>query len=337
MALGAGDARLRVMGRLSSPAKTRGPLAGLGALGALAVTLAVAAPSCKPDFGERESFVDRTQVLAVLIEPPEAKPGDTVKTTLVVASPAGPVESPPSSWAFCATPKLLTENGSVSAACLAAGVVPIGDANGGLRAVLPMTGCSDFGPETQSADVRPRDPDVTGGFFQPIRAHVAGDAGGGLLTAFGFARLRCNLASLSADLAVTFAAQYVANVNPQLLPVEARLDGATTDMPTALDGIPRGARVVLRASWRPNDAESYVVFDPRSQSIVTHRESLRVSWFTTAGSFDVDRSGRTEDEQDTFTENTWSAPDDARTTQLWLVLRDARGGATSTTLTITTR
>jgi len=159
---------------------------------ALLVTLAFGS-ACRPDFGERESFVDRPQVLAVRIEPPEGKPGEPVSATLLVASPSGPVDAPPASWAFCATPKLLTENGSVSAACLAAGVVPIGDAPGGVTAALPQASCFDFGPETQSAEVRPRDADVTGGYFLPIRARVRAAVSAEPLTAFGFARLTCNL------------------------------------------------------------------------------------------------------------------------------------------------
>ena len=305
------------------------------ALAALASALALAVPSCKPDFGERESFVDRTEVIAVRIEPPEAKPGETVTTSLLVVSPSGPIDAPPSSWAFCATPKLLTENGSVSAACLANGVVPIADALGGVTATLPMSGCFDFGPETQSAEVRPRDPDVTGGFFLPIRARVAGGASGEPVTAFGFARLVCNLAGAPADLATQFRAEYKRNVNPTLLPVEAHLEGAAG--PAALDAVPRGARVVFRASWRPEDAETYPLFDVQNQAIVTRRESLRVSWFTTAGAFAQDRTGRTEDETDTFTENTWSAPDEARISHLSFVLRDARGGMAFTTVAVTTR
>ena len=302
---------------------------------ALACACACAAAACRPDFGERESLVDRTQVLAVRVDPPEGKPGEAVTTTLLVASPAGTLEAPPASWAFCATPKLLTENGAVSAACLASGVVAIGDARGGVTAALPATGCSDFGPETQSAEVRPRDPDITGGFFLPIRARLAGDPGRDALTAFGFARLTCNLAGAPADVATAFRAQYKPNLNPSLSPIEARLEGATA--PMALDAIPRGAHVLLRASWRPEDAESYALFDIVNQAVVTRRESMRVSWFTTAGSFDRDRSGRTEDEPETFTENTWNAPDEARTSQLWFVLRDARGGIAFSSLTATTR
>jgi hypothetical protein len=303
---------------------------------ALAALEALVMSACRPDFGERESRIDRVQVLAVRVEPPEARPGETVTTTLLVASPSGPVEQPPASWAFCATPKLLTENGSVSAACLHDGAVPIAQARATVTAQLPTSGCFDFGPETQSAEVRPRDPDVTGGFYVPIRARLEGVEG---LTAFGFARLACNLASASGEVAARFRSEYRQNRSPTLLPVEARLEGAGSGERGALslDAIPRGARVTLRAAWRPEDAESYALFDVSAQLIVTRRESLRVSWFTTAGSFDRDRSGRTEDETETFTDNTWTAPDEARSSHLFLVLRDARGGVAFTSVTATTR
>lgn len=301
---------------------------------ALAAGASLAVPACRPDFGERESFVDRVQILAVRVDPPEAKPGVMVTTTTLVASPEGPIDAAPASWAFCATPKLLTENGSVSAACLAAGVLPIGDARGGVTAALPASGCFDFGPETQSAEVRPRDPDVTGGFYQPIRARLAG-AEAQSVTAFGFARITCNLANAPGDLAARFRNEYQRNLSPTLLPVEARIEGAETLL--GFDAIPRGARVVLRAAWRPEDAERYALFDVKEQLIVTRRESLRVSWFTTAGSFDRDRSGRTEDEPESFTENTWTAPDEARVTHLFFVLRDARGGLSYASVAATTR
>lgn len=307
---------------------------------ALAGGVSLGTPSCKPDFGERESLVDRVQVLAVRIEPPEARPGDVVTTTLLVASPSGPVDAPLARWAFCATPKLLTENGSVSAACLTDdGVVPIADVRGGVSAALPASGCFDFGPETQSAEVRPRDPDVTGGFFLPIRARLGSGAEteteAQVVTAFGFARITCNLANAPGDLAARFRDEYRPNRTPSLLPVEVRLEGAAA--PIAFDAIPRGGRVVLRAAWNPGDAETYALFDVNSQAIVTRRESLRVSWFTTAGSFESDRSGRTEDEPESFTENVWTAPDEARVSHLFFVLRDSRGAATFASLPATTR
>lgn len=306
---------------------------GMLRVGLCAVALV---PCCTPDFGERESLVDRAAIIAVRIEPPEAKPGEVVTTTLLVVTPDGPLDAPAASWAFCATPKLLTENGSVSAACLGPdGVSPVGDARGGISAALPTNGCFDFGPEIQSADVRPRDPDVTGGYYVPIRVRVGGaGATAEPLTGFGFPRLVCNLAGAPADAATRFRNEYKRNANPMLLPVEARLEGGAA---VALDQVPRGARVVLRAAWRPEDTESYALFDVQSQSIVTRRESLRVSWFTTAGSYERDRSGRTDTEVETFTENVWTAPSDARTSHLAFVLRDSRGGVAFATTTATTR
>lgn len=300
------------------------------AAAALAAGLLPAATACKPDFDERESLVDRPMVLAMKIEPPEAKPGEAVTATLLVATPEGPREAPAASFAFCATPKLLTENGSVSAACQADGVTPIAsapDARGAITAALPADTCFTFGPETSGPDLRPRDPDVTGGFYQPIRARTDG------LVAFGFARIACNLANASADVTARFRAEYRANRAPVLLPLEARLDGA----PAVWSAIPRGARVTLRATWRPEDAEIYALFDRDAQAVVSRRESMRVSWFTTAGSFESDRTGRGEAEPESYAENTWTAPDEARAVHLFAVLRDARGGVAYASVTAATR
>ena len=45
--------------------------------------------ACRPDLGDRESLITQTRVLAVRGEPPEAKAGETVSYTLLVASPQG--------------------------------------------------------------------------------------------------------------------------------------------------------------------------------------------------------------------------------------------------------
>ncbi len=87
----------------------------------------------------------------------------------------------------------------------------------------------------------------------------------------------------------------------------------------------RGARVTLRATWRPEDAERYVAFDPRAQLVVPRREAMRVSWYATGGVFEHDRTGRDEADLATTSDNTWTAPDAAKAT-LWAVLRDSRGG-----------
>lgn len=275
----------------------------------------VAAASCKPDFGERESLVTEARLLAVRAEPAESKAGDVVTYSALVVSAEGTIASPPVAWAFCATPKLLTENNVVSTACLRDGVRPVGLAPT-VQAATPSDACALFGPETPPGDFRPRDPDETGGFFQPMRATY------GAVVGFGLARITCNLANASGDVALDFSRRYVANRNPTLLPLGASVDGASRPF----GEIPAGKSVSLRAAWKDGDAESYVVFDIATQAVVPRRESMRVSWFVSAGEFDSDRTGRTELEPESFTENVWHAPQAPGPVHLWVVLRDGRGG-----------
>jgi hypothetical protein len=82
-------------------------------------------------------------------------------------------------------------------------------------------------------------------------------------------------------------------------------------------------------------SEPYVVLDPVSREIVSHREAIRVSWFATDGSFDHDRTGRTEQEaRDGFSENDWVAPSAKGLVRMWFVVRDDRGGVGWTELSV---
>jgi hypothetical protein len=278
--------------------------------------------ACRPDLGDRDSLITHTQILAVRGEPPEAKVGESVQYSLLVATPDGPVATPLASWAICATPKLLTENGAASAACLRDGVRPVAEGPPSVDAAIPGDACALFGPEVGSADLRPRDPDVTGGFYLPLRVTVFDPSGAAPAIAFGLERLACKIANASADVTTDFAKRYGANKNPELGGVTAAIAGNVV----ALDAIPRGATVTLRATWPDASAERYVVYDLASRSVVDRREAMRVSWYATAGTFASDRTGRSEDEPETFTEDDWTAPTRAQTTHLFVVLRDARGG-----------
>ena len=295
---------------------------------ALLGSLAVVGSSCRPDLGDRESLVTRMRVLAVRGEPPEVKPGEVARYSLLLAGPDGPIGMPAASWDFCATPKLLTENGAASQACLEDGVRPIASGTPSIEAAMPADACALFGPEVASAELRPRDPDVTGGYYQPVRVRIAGAD-----DTFGLERIRCSLANAAANVTADFGVRYVPNANPELAPLAATIGGA----PVALDAIPAGARVTFRASWPETSSERYVVYDLASRSLVDRRETMRVSWFATAGTFDNDRTGRAEDELDTFTDNTWTAPSEPRTVHLFVVLRDARGGVAFATHALVTR
>lgn len=263
--------------------------------------------ACLPELGERDSLVVEMQVLAVRGDPPEARPGENVTYSLFVASPNGPIAKPRASWAFCATPKLLTENGAVSAACLTNGVRPIGD-GATVSAAIPPDACLLFGPETSSQELRPRDPDPTGGFYQPVRVAFDGRL------SFGQERVRCNATNIAAAQAADLDRRYVANTNPEI---------ASLALPQS---VARSSRHTLRLTWPETSAETYAYYDAAASSVVDRRETMRVSWFTSAGAFEHDRTGRAADERETFTENRWSAPATPGPVHVFAVLRDDRGG-----------
>ena len=74
-------------------------------------------------------------------------------------------------------------------------------------------------------------------------------------------------------------------------------------------------------------AERYLNLDLTSQCLVDARESIGVAWYATGGAFDDDRTGRTDTDTTTTSDNGWLAPSQAGVVELWVVLRDARGGA----------
>lgn len=281
---------------------------------ALMILLAAA---CKPDLGPEDSLVSTTRILAVRAEPPEAAPGKPVVYTALVASPSGTVDAATIDWRFCNAPKPVGENNVVSTSCLELSSLVAAGVGAATSAATPAHACALFGPDTPPGGFRPRDPDATGGYYQPLRLDLPGAD-----VAFDLSRVTCNLANASADIATAFAAAYVPNVNPHLLPLVATEDGATV----ALDAIHANARLSFQASWAPADAETYAYFDPPTQAVTTKRESLRVAWFATSGPFDSESTGRAEDDLATVTENGWTAPGAPGVVHVWVVLRDSRGG-----------
>ncbi|NBD08763.1 MULTISPECIES: hypothetical protein [Corallococcus] len=288
------------------------------------LAVAVLAVGCRPDFGTRSSRITEPRILAVKATPAEARPGEVVAYRALVAMADG---APALSWSTCATSKPATENNVVGASCLGKDVRAFGGRGPETSGEVPADACTLFGPDTPAPrpgepPFRPHDADVTGGYYLPVRVDLPGSD-----PAVALERIRCNLVGASPEVARDFRERYVPNLAPHLLEVTAQVDGA----PVALDALPAGATVTWRARWSgPEDvepsAETYVVFDVVSQSLVERRESLRVSWYSTTGDFEADRTGRGEDETESFSENTWTAPTTPGPAQLWVVLRDARGG-----------
>lgn len=283
---------------------------------------AVAAVGCRPDLGAPLSRVSAPRLAAVRFEPPEAPPGATVTATPFVVSPAG-ATMPPLDWSLCLVPKPTTVNDVVDPACLQpGGTTPLSTTAAPLTLTLPSSACRLFGSDTPPVvagqpPAQPRAPDVTGGYYQPVRADLDGAA------TIALERIRCALAGASFDVATAYAAAYVSNQNPSLTALVA-YDGAGA--PVALDAIAAGSTVTLAVGWTEGSPESFPVLDPVAQALVTHREAMTVSWLATDGDLAQANSGRAEDDPALFTTTTWTAPSTLGPVHLFVVLRDSRGG-----------
>jgi hypothetical protein len=286
-----------------------------------AAILLLLVAGCRPELGAPLSAVTSTRIAAVALEPPEAAPGDTVTATALIVSPAG-TQMLPVDWSLCVTPKSTTNNDVVDPSCLQpGGTTPVGTTPLPEDVMLPANGCQLFGPETPPSQagqppLQPRAPDVTGGYYQPLRAELADGA-----PAIALARIHCALADASFAVATQYAAEYVNNRNPSLTPLSLSLGGA----PLALDAVPANATVTLGAGWTAASVESFVVLDPAAQVLVTQREAMTISWLATAGVIASADSGAAGANATTAT-TTWATPSTPGLVHLWVVLRDSRGG-----------
>jgi hypothetical protein len=314
---------------------------------AVFLALAVAA-ACIPDVPSNDALVGAPRILAVRAEPAEARPGAPVTYTplvgsalvgsalvgsalvgsALVGSAAGAVPSPVVVWAYCLAPTPLTDDNAVSTACLDAGSLdPLG-AGATITGAVPVNACSLFGPVAPPGGGRPRDPDTTGGYYQPLRVDLAG-----AVPAFALERIACDLANAPAAQASAFAKAYTANANPQLMPLVATTAGA----PVAFDAIVAGSRVDLTASWPAASAETYAYYDAAANVVTSRREAMQLAWYASAGAVDRETTGRGEDDPATTSDDAWTAPGTPGPARLWVVLRDSRGGVDFASYDVTVR
>lgn len=306
-------------------------------MGALLLT-ALAVTGCKPDLDDTLSLIDGPRVLAIVSDPPEAAPGAPVTYRALFVGGEGD-DSSNLSWAHCADRKPLAELGPVSPRCFDSDAVWIRALGTGreVRGNLPSDGCRNFGPEVPQATAgeptgRPVDPDSTGGFYQPV-VLTLDDELMGLTHSIGQTRLSCGIAGVTPDILKEFNNRHVSNSNPAI-------SGLLVDGVRWKEGDPigethlvtPGQTVDLRVFWDECEsapctgAEPYVHFDPISRTLVETRESIRIAWYTEAGQFGEERSGRAPDDLRSFSANTWTAPQAEGATRLWVVIRDDRGG-----------
>lgn len=335
--------------------------------------LAALVMGCQPDLGSRPSSVDSPRLLAISMSPAESPPGYPVSYAALLVDQTGERNDVPIDWAFCNLQKPLSELDDVAPECFTYGadfLAPLGQGPTA-QGKLPITGCSLFGPDVPPAmpgmpPGRPADPDLTGGYYQPVRLIVPGNPP---LLGAGESRLVCGLPGATTEVLSEFKLKYKVNENPSLTGVSVIGDMESPLTPD--DGtspgfeVAAGETIKLRASWPecaqapvcgdgvctigeaiaevPNTnivpcpadctmpkgcggAEAYVYYDPATRGLAVRTEVLTLSWFATKGTFDADRSGVSDGGAPTATENGWTAPKEAGPVLVWAVLRDDRGG-----------
>lgn len=302
--------------------------------------------ACAAPLPDTTPYVDDARVLAVQVEPAEAEPGADVTLRALYADAIGALATGAVDWAFCTARKPLAEAGPVASSCLdpaSADLEPIGS---GLEvaAALPEDACSRFGPNPPPPEEgepagRPADPDVTGGYYQPVLGFV--DPGGTTLVS---PRVRCGLANVAQETAVAWNLSYRSNTNPTLGGLLLDGEGVPEDGVGAPPTVTAGQSVTLTASWPEcpatdacGGAETYVRYDPDTRTLDARREALSVSWYTTGGTFAEARNGRDGDDEAASVENVWTAPDAPGEVWLAAVVRDERGGVGFSGFRITVR
>ena len=299
----------------------------------LALAGGAALLGCKPSVGQPPYLVTSDTLLAVRGEPAEARPGESVTYSFLLASPSlGTVSDADALWDVCLTPKPPAESNAVSSACT--GVPDAGVATSGqtFEAAVPTKACQLFGPiapppANGQPAVRPRDPDSTGGFYLPVQV-LFPNLATGALSGFAMERITCGLANAPALVVGDYNSKYQANQDPGIDHTDILLDAAgnSKQLDDGKQSVTAGASVSIVASFAPGSAETFPVYDAQSEALVDQQESLHMSWFVTGGTFEHDRTGVAAGEDATSTSNQWTAPAQPGAYFLWLVLRDSRGG-----------
>jgi hypothetical protein len=301
--------------------------------------LLLAAGACKPAVGRAPSLIVGPEILAIRGEPAEVSPGISVTYRFLMVSNSGTVTDAQGVWDVCKQPKPPSESNAVASACVRSD--PGTDVGATFTAPVPSDACSLFGPNTPASNpgeptLRSRDPDITGGYYLPVRLLVD-DGTGANLMAFAFERIFCGLGGAPLTAIQDYNTNYKKNSNPVLQGL-AMVDagGALVDLLGGAATVTGGSAIALAASASPDSAESFPVYDSTSQSLNQDVESLRLSWFASDGTFKDDRTYA--DPDSLVANNTWTAPPVAQSEviPMWVVLRDSRGGVdfVSTSLTV---
>jgi hypothetical protein len=332
----------------------------------LALVLSAASVACVPDLDSDDSTVSVPVVLAVQAEPAEAGEGRPVTYRTLFVSSDGQTPRGSLTWFHCKARKPAAELGPVSQDCFDESTGMLASIGKGLEVtgIMPIDACSLFGPKPPLQGInngppgRPADPDVTGGYKQPVVIGVIPDQGTPNNVLYE-QRIHCGLSGVDPQTSGEYNQRYRDNVNPRIESFEVkRASGeqlsAVED--AALD-VNAGETVELVARWQacpevdvcgdgicsiheladsctddcttPKGCagqEDYLWLDVQSGKLVDRRESMSVAWYGTQGAYVDERTGVEESERADRSANEWTAPAQPGPVTLWTVVRDSRGG-----------
>jgi hypothetical protein len=314
--------------------------------------------ACKPDLGARESQIVGPRLLAFRATPAEVGTGESVAYDALVVDTNGELGAT-LDFAYCKLRNPLDNPNTVAQGCIAQagdGIFEIGSSMT-VSATMPDDACQNFGPEVPPSKPgqpqgRPVDPDPTGGYYQPLRLIFGNEID------IGESRILCGLNGGSLQDNATYNAQYHDNTNPTLADVTWD-QGSVSQDPSAPTAIGAGTTITLTASWPtcPTSdtcgdgvcgadesvtscasdcnqtsangcagSERYVNFDELDHVIITSRETIRIAWFATGGSFASDGTGREGTDTATSSSNAFTLPKTPGPIHAWAVIHDDRGG-----------
>ena len=276
----------------------------------LVLAAAFAVAGCTEQF-DPAAFVDKLRLLAVTADPAEVAPGAGTTLTATAANPGG--ATPAITWDACLLPPPPATGQSVNQDCIAlpagdASLVPFGQ-GASVAATMPMISPSRVGL-----------PDQTNGIYLPVRLRL--DADGKSLVAFY--SLRIFLGSISPN---------PPNQNPMLTGIftvpsaDAGAAEATPLDESAPLEVHQNDQLSLRALVTPESQEPYLVYDgdPRTTPPRSVTETVRISWYTTAGRYTNEVTGVAKPDTTLILDKHLPPSDTA--IDLWVVARDERGGS----------
>jgi hypothetical protein len=262
---------------------------------------------CGDNFDDNSARVRGLRLLGVQGEPAEAGPGASVTLTAVAVDPSSPTGGVITArWAACTEPPI-PGTGLPNPACVSSDtapyLIPLGE---GLSITAQV-------PEVDPAVLGA--PDPTGGLYLPIRVRLATASE----SLDGIHRLRYAQGAPS---------NQPPNQNPRFVEV-SRITRAADGSPVVsplVEGEPlavrEGEAITLRATFAQDSAETYEAPGVGGTTRTT-KETLNVTWFSTAGRYRTDRTG---DGGETVLRLDRDLPARGQTIDLWLIGRDERGG-----------